>query len=232
MRLALLCTAAVTTLALAGVASAADGPTVHWNAGVATDYVDQGINMSPGDNPSFSLGASVESGKAYAGVQGRTVDNDAEDGAMTDIYAGYRWGVASLSMDSGVNYRAVSGGLGQDSYVQVYTAASHPLGSKAKVGGMIVYSPNETGASGSSVYGEVNGLYKVTNKLSVSAGYGQKSFDANSALDDYSTYNVGASYQLNKTLGVDVRYYDNDLDEAKFGRAAGDTVLASLTANF
>jgi opacity protein-like surface antigen len=47
---------------------------------------------------------------------------------------------------------------------------------------------------------------------------------------DYTTWNVGAAYQLTSRLAVDVRYHDTD--EHDFGDIYGSRAVASLKASF
>jgi hypothetical protein len=47
---------------------------------------------------------------------------------------------------------------------------------------------------------------------------------------DYTTWNLGAAYQLTERLGLDVRCFDTD--EPGFGSAYDSRVVASLKANF
>jgi opacity protein-like surface antigen len=47
---------------------------------------------------------------------------------------------------------------------------------------------------------------------------------------DYTTWNLGAAYQLTPHLAVDVRYHDTD--EHDFGDIYGARAVASLKATF
>ena len=221
--------AATLSALAAGPALAQDdeGPSFEFNLGAATDYVFRGVSNTD-ENPQVFGGVDVTSGLFYAGIWATNVDfNDSTD-AEVDIYAGFTPTVGAVSLDFGALYYAyVDAPSGADlDYLELQAKASVPLG-PATFGAGVYYVPDSYGHVDHSIYYEVNAEYAVGEKWSFSGALGRQEFDGGG---DYTTWNVGAGYQLTDHLGVDLRYHDTD--KHSFGKTYDSRVVLSAKVTF
>ena len=92
----------------------------------------------------------------------------------------------------------------------------------------VTRSQKETrAAEDEATYAEVNGAVSPADKWTVSGAVGRQWVSSDL---DYTTWNLGAAYQLTSNLAVDVRYHDTD--EHDFGDIYGSRAVASLKATF
>ncbi|MFS0710171.1 TorF family putative porin [Brevundimonas phoenicis] len=220
------CLVAVITLGLCTAPTDAKAQNVALNAAVATDYVFRGVSQNEGD-PAISAGVDATQGVFYAGAWAGNVSfaGDAE----IDLYAGVRPAFGGFDWDFGVVsyfYAGQPNGADYD-YVELKAAASRAVG-PATLGAAIYYSPDFFGASeDEATYAEINAAISPADKWMLSATLGRQWVSSDF---DYTTWNLGAAYQLTERLGLDVRYFDTD--EHGFGTAYDSRVVASLKANF
>ena len=98
----------------------------------------------------------------------------------------------------------------------------------ATLGAAVYYSPDFFGAAeDDATYAEVNGAVSPADKWTVSGAVGRQWVSSDL---DYTTWNLGAAYQLTDHLALDVRYFDTD--EHDFGSSYDSRVVASLKAVF
>jgi uncharacterized protein (TIGR02001 family) len=225
MRLLSTCAAAaaLALLASAGTASAEDA-TVTVNVAVTSDYVFRGFSQT-NEDPAFQAGFDITKGSFYVGGWASNVDFGNDTVAETDVYGGYRTEVAGFAVDVGLigyGYIKTPDGAGEP-YVEAKAAVSRAFG-PVTAGVAVYYSPDFFGAADSddATYVELNGAYTVLSNLTVSAAVGEQ-YLAAVAGDDYTTWNVGATYTFAGTpLALDVRYHDTDVDSAiSEGRVVG-----------
>ena len=236
MRLSLTSTATVALLALTtGVASQADaqaspaGPQWAFNVAGTSDYVFRGVSQTQED-PAISGGVDVTAGSFYAGTWASNVDfGDGDTKVEVDVYGGVRPQVAGWNLDLGViGYLYTNQPNGADyDYAEFKAAASRAVG-PATLGAAVYYSPDFFGASeDEATYVEANGSFAPVPKWTVSGAVGHQFV---SSAFDYTTWNVGAAYQLTSNLAVDVRYHDTDQHD--FGDIYGSRAVATLKATF
>jgi len=228
------CLIAVITLGLCTVPTDAKAqdvakgarPEIAFNATIGSDYVFRGVSQNDGD-PAISAGVDVTQALFYAGAWAGNVsfagDADADTDAEIDLYAGVRPAFGGFDWDFGVVgyvYAGQPDGADYD-YVELKAAASRAVG-RATLGAAIYYSPDFFGAS------EDEATYaSPADKWTLSAALGRQWVSSDF---DYTTWNLGAAYQLTERLGLDVRYFDTD--EHGLGSAYDSRVVASLKANF
>jgi uncharacterized protein (TIGR02001 family) len=227
------CLAAIIALGLCSAPAKAEdksGPDVAFNAAAATDYVFRGVSQTESD-PAVFGGVDVTQGLFYAGAWAGNVAfaGDADTDAEIDLYAGVRPEFGGFKWDLGVVsyfYAGQPDGADYD-YVELKAATSRAVG-PATLGAAIYYSPDFFGTSeDEATYAEINGAISPADKWTLSAAVGRQWVSSDF---DYTTWNLGAAYQLTQHLGLDVRYFDTD--EHDFGSAYGSRVVASLKASF
>ena len=209
-------------------ASQKTGPEVAFNAALGSDYVFRGVSQTEGD-PAISAGVDVTQGLFYAGAWAGNVSfaGDADTDAEIDLYAGVRPEFGGFNWDFGVVSYFYAGQPDGADYVELKAATSRAVG-PATLGAAIYYSPDFFGATeDEATYAEINGAISPADKWTISAAVGRQWVSSDF---DYTTWNLGAAYQLTDNLALDVRYFDTD--EHDFGAAYDGRVAASLKATF
>jgi len=227
------CLAAIITLGLCSSPVQAEnktGPDVAFNAAVASDYVFRGVSQTESD-PAVSAGVDVTQGLFYAGAWAGNVAfaGDADTDAEIDLYAGVRPEFAGFNWDFGVvSYFYANQPDGADyDYVELKAATSRAVG-PATLGAVLYYSPDFFGASeDEATYAEINAAISPADRWTLSAALGRQWVSSDF---DYTTWNLGAAYQLTDNLALDLRYFDTD--EHDFGDAYDSRAVVSLKAFF
>jgi uncharacterized protein (TIGR02001 family) len=204
-----------------------DGLDVAFNLGAATDYVFRGVSNTD-ENPQVFGGVDLTAGRFYAGVWASNVDYDDSTDAEVDVYVGFTpsWGPVSLDFGA-LYYSYVDAPSGSDSdYLELQAKGSVPVG-PLTLGAGLYYVPDSYGHVDHSSYYEVNGEYAVGEKLVLSGALGRQTFDGPG---DYTTWNLGAGYQLTDNLGLDLRYHDTD--KHSFGKVYDSRVVLSAKVTF
>ncbi|RZJ94567.1 MAG: hypothetical protein EON88_12310 [Brevundimonas sp.] len=223
--------AAAAVLAAAGLAFAAPASAedvdVSFNIGAVSDYVFRGFSQTD-EEPAIQGGVDIttESG-LYAGLWASNVDFYDSTDAEVDAYIGYRTEAAGFAWDVGlIGYGYVNDPNGSGyNYAEAKLAASRAVG-PATIGAAVYYSPNFFGkADDEAVYYELNGAFTPFDKLTISGAVGQQKLDVS---DDYTAWNLGASYALFGPVSLDVRYHGSDVD----GPLSDDRVVGGIKAVF
>ena len=206
------------------------GPQWSFNAAATSDYVFRGVSQTE-QEPAISGGVDVTAGQFYAGVWASNVSfpGDDDTNAEVDLYGGFRPEVAGWNLDLAVvGYLYANQPDGADyGYAEFKAAASRAVG-PATIGAAVYWSPDFFGASeDEATYVEVNAAVSPADKWIVSGGLGRQFLSSDF---DYTTWNLGAAYQLTTNLAVDVRYHDTD--EHDFGDTYGARAVASLKLVF
>jgi hypothetical protein len=94
---------------------------------------------------------------------------------------------------------------GGDTISELKAAVNHPMG-KGTIGAAMYLDTNEL----EDPYYEVNASYPLSNKWSVSGALG------NYELYGYTTKNIGVTYAINDTLGLDLRWADASKQPSTF----------------
>lgn len=216
-------TLAAAATALAGAATAQEFST---NIAVTSDYVWRGASQSDGDF-AVSGGIDYTHGIFYAGTWASTVDFGDGTDAEWDFYLGITPSAGGFDWDVGVTfYTYVGDPSGSDYNFTEFKVAAERSDGPLTWGGELHFSPNFTGGAGEALYAQANLAYEVAPSWSVSAALGHQWLDG----ADYLNWNLGVSYAINDTFGIDVRYHDTDVHA--WGSIFGDRVAVTLTAGF
>lgn len=225
-RAAAAATLATALIGLSSPTSAQSDVKVAWNVGVVSDYVFRGFSQT-GEDPAIQGGVDLTAGKFYAGAWASNVDFGDDTDAEVDLYGGYRTEAGGFALDFGVIaylYAGEPDGAGYN-YNEFKVAASRAVG-PATFGAAVYYSPDFFGADKEATYGEINAAFAPAPKWTVSGALGKQWLNVS---DDYTTWNLGVGYALTDKLGVDVRYYDTDVDGVP---GAEDRVVGAVKLAF
>ena len=202
--------AATAALALGTAAQAQDKPELSFNVGVASDYVFRGFSQTD-SKPQIYGGADVGIGVFYAGTWISNVDFGDSTDMEYDLYAGFKPTVGPVSLDVGIvryGYTNQSDGADLD-FWEGKVAGSVPAG-KGTIGAAVYYTPENFNQTGKATYVELNGSMPVNEKLSVSGAIGHQALEGPL---DYETWNLGVGYAINDVFGIDLRYWDTNVDK-------------------
>lgn len=223
--------AVTAALALGTAAQAQDKPEFSFNVGVASDYMFRGFSQSDNTQQVYG-GADVGIGIFYAGTWLSNVDfRDNSTDMEYDLYAGFKPTLGPVSLDVGiVRYGYTNQPDGDDlDFWEGKVAGSIPAG-KGTVGAAVYYTPENFDQTGKATYVELNGSMPVTDKLSVSGAIGRQSVEGPS---DYETWNLGVGYAINDVFGIDLRYWDTNVEKADdTPKVATGRIVVGLKAAF
>ncbi len=217
--------AALLTMTAAGAASAQDAD-VAFNAAVSSDYVFRGVSQTDED-PAFSAGVDLTLDSFYAGAWISNVDFGDDTKGEFDVYGGFRTEAAGFNFDFGVvGYLYIDEPSSADyNYVEYKAAVSRAVG-PITAGAVVFYSPDFFGPDDEAVYYEANLAFAPADGWTISGAVGHQALDVS---DDYTTWNVGASYALTDVYVLDVRYHDTDIDGLAI---AEDRIVGTIKALF
>jgi uncharacterized protein (TIGR02001 family) len=213
-------------IGLAAPASAQNTVDVAWNVGAVSDYVFRGFSQT-GEDPAIQGGVDLTSGSFYAGAWASNVDFGDDTDAEVDVYGGYRTEAGGFALDFGViGYLYVGEPDGADyNYAEFKAAASRAVG-PATFGAAVYYSPDFFGIDDEATYAEVNAAFSPADKWTISGAVGKQWLNVT---DDYTTWNAGVGYALTDKVGIDVRYYDTDVDGVP---GAEDRIVGAIKLAF
>lgn len=221
--LALLASAA--TIGAAGVANAE--ASFSGNVALTSDYVFRGVSQSDSDI-AIQGGFDYTNGMFYAGTWASSIDF-ADDGTVeVDVYGGVRPTVGPFTLDFGVIgyfYPGIDSDSNADMW-ELKAGASIAPAEGLTLGGALYYSPEFTFTDeDSALYAEINAAYTINDMFSVSGALGNQNVDTDTPLfgdeDSYTTWNIGGTLSV-AGFGVDLRYFDTDIDPEFTNPASGD----------
>ena len=207
MKKTLVAAVAISALLAGGAAMAQDeAGSLSYNIAVTSNYVWRGVTQTDNE-AALQGGIDYKKGMFYAGVWGSNVKFDyGDNGADTevDLYMGLTPTAGDFAFDFGAIAYTYPGS-GGDVISELKAAVNHPMG-KGTIGAAM-YLDAETLED---PYYEVNASYPLTDKWSVSGALG------NYEMYGYTTKNIGFTYAINDTLGLDLRWADASKQPSTF----------------
>lgn len=162
--------------------------------------------------------AFLQIGDVQAGGQWKNVSSPVAKGeGAAFVNANRKFGALQLTVGAAYKFQtSVRGPTDSDAFefTGAVTRKFGKLGTRVSV----VYSPNDFGGTGSSVYLEGGPTLDIGKTVRISANLGRRERVGS---PDYTSFNAGASTTLFKKLTIDARYYDtahSDLGEPYHGR--------------
>ena len=226
-----LTTAAITATALlccATAASAQDGGSWSFAFGAATDNRSKDASKSGGDP--FVWGEAEwrsASGLFYAGPSFETIESSGSDLEVA-LNAGVRPEFAGFDLDLNAKHKwQVDANPGTDDDSWEFTADVKRSIGPASGRVRLQYSPDSTGSTEAWTWVAARVGWDFNEKLNASAEIGRREQD-NSV--DYTGYNVGVTYALNRTVELDVRWHGTDAEVP--GEQYADSLVAGVSFAF
>jgi hypothetical protein len=172
---------------------------------VSSHGMSKGISQS--DGPQFIPKAFVEHGGVQAGAQWKNVSQSGAKGEFTAFVSATRR-LGSLQLSAGASYKVSTATKpGWDSRsLELNASAARKIGKVSfKLSG--IYSPDDIGPSGQSIYVEGGASFDPAKTLRLSANLGRRHRGGS---PDYTSFNAGVTKTLFKGFGIDARYYRTD----------------------
>jgi uncharacterized protein (TIGR02001 family) len=209
------------------------------NAALTTDYVFRGFSQSS-EGPAVQAGFDATCGMFYAGVWGSSIDfgyafnGNAFASLELDAYGGVKFNTGKIAWDVGVIYysypnHASGGGFfgtRNPEYFEFKVGASGEVWKGGTLGGTVFYSPDYSGETGSvwTVEGSFSQTLptifgKITPTFSALIGYQKgedsayKTFTVANGDNNYTYWNAGLTFALDKNWSLDVRYWDTNISD-------------------
>ena len=207
MKKTLVAAVAISALFAGGAAMAQDDAGhLSYNIAVTSNYVWRGVTQTD-DKAALQGGVDYKNGMFYAGVWGSNVDFAYGDGnadTELDLYMGLTPTIGDFAFDIGAIAYTYPGS-GGDPISELKLGVSHSMG-KGTIGAVVYLDSEEL----QDPYYEVNASYPLTDKWSVSGALG------NYEMYGYTTKNIGFTYAINSTLGLDLRWADASKQPSTF----------------
>jgi hypothetical protein len=188
---------------------------------VSSHGMSKGISQS--DGPQFIPKLFVERSGVQAGAQWKNVSQSGAKGEFAAfLNATHRF--RALQLTGGATYKiSTATRPGWDSRsLELNAAAVQKVGKKLSFKLSGIYSPNDIGPSGKSLYVEGGASFDASKTFRVSANVGSRQREGS---PDYTSFNAGVTKTLFKRLGVDARYYRTDRDN--LGYTYRDRIVVS-----
>jgi hypothetical protein len=171
----------------------------------ASHGMSKGVSQT--DDGQFIAKLFVAHGDVQAGTQWKNVSQSGASGEFSAfLNVSHRFG--ALQLTGGGAYKISTGakpGWDQRS-LELNAAATRKLGRfSLRVGG--IYSPDDLGPAGQSLYVEGGPSFDLDKGLRISANVGRRERDG---APDYTAFNAGVTKTVFKRLSLDARYYRTD----------------------
>jgi hypothetical protein len=187
-------------------------PAIEFN--LATRGISKGLAQTKG--PQLLVRGELASGHLFFGAYAKNVTSTSSDGEA-GLSVGLRATAAGLDVAASATWkRAIDPAAGSDANaLEVSTSASRRFG-RLTPKLSAVWSPNDLGSTGRTLFAEAGMSYRLVKALSASAALGRRQRTGG---PDYTAWNAGFAWSYGKRLTLDARYYDTDGGSAQPYRA-------------
>ena len=199
-------------------------PDPGFEISVASRGMSKGVAQT--DGVQFIPKAHLQIGDVQIGGQWKNVTSTVADGeAAVSVTYAPKVGPYQLSFGGAYKFQTNVKSETDDTSWEFTGSASRKF-DRLTVKGSAVYSPDDLGTSGHSLYLEGGPSFEINGTTRVSANIGHRTREAGV---DYTSFNAGISKTLFKKATFDLRYYDtaqSDLGEIYHGRVVLSGKLA------
>lgn len=187
-------------------------PAIEFN--IASTGMSKGLAQT--DGPQFLARGELGFGKVYVGGYVKNVTSSSSDGEAAAL-VGLRTSAGGFDLGASASWkRAIDPAPGSDAN------ALEAIGSVSRRFGPItprvslVWSPDDLGSTGRTVFAEAGASYRLTKTLSASGVIGRRERTGGF---DYTAWNAGMAWTPEKHVTLDLRYYDTNRGDAHPFRA-------------
>lgn len=187
-------------------------PSIEFN--LSSTGMSKGIAQTNG--PQWLVRGELAFADFYLGAHAKNVSSSTADGEAAALI-GIRRSLAGFDVGATAAWkRAINPVPGSDvNSLELSGSVAHSMGPfTPRVS--IVWSPDDVGTTGHTVFAEAGASYVLAKALVASAAVGRRHRIGGI---DYTAWNAGLSWSAYKHFTVDVRYYDTDADAGQPYRA-------------
>ena len=186
--------------------------------------ISKGLAQTTG--PQVLTRGEVAFGPVYVGAYAKNVDSSTSDGEAAAL-VGFRGTADGFDISLSAAWkRAIDPSKGSDSNaLEMSASAARKFGSFSPRLS-VVWSPDDLGGTGRTIFAEAAAGYRLSRTLSAGAAVGRRERSGGA---DYTAWNAGLAWNPRKQLTIDLRYYDTDGGSAQPFRAR---VVASARMKF
>ncbi|WAC48175.1 TorF family putative porin [Asticcacaulis sp. SL142] len=210
------------------VQAAESGPfDIGGQVSIGNDGVVKGVSETNGNAQAVGT-LTVSKGMFFAGTKVKNVKGSDGSDAQTQLFAGIKGDIAGFKTGLQFLYKANQNARpGVDDDFYEWQGDISRTVDKTTVKYTTVYSADSSGSTKEAWWHDLGVSQKLNTKWTVSGSVGLRRVTPKK---DYTAYNLGATYALNKTTSLDMRYYDTDKHE--YGKRFGDRVVLTLSRKF
>lgn len=188
---------------------------------IASRGMSKGIAQTQ-DEPQAILKASGKSGPLEIGGQWKNVTSTSAKGEAA-IFLNASHTLGKLRINGGAAYKfqtGVSGNPDSDSFE--FTAGANLGLGRLSLRATAIYSPDDLGSAGQSLYVEGGPAFEITKTIRLSGNVGRRERDGS---PDYTSFNLGVTKTIARSIALDARYHDTV--QSELGRQFKPRVVVS-----
>jgi uncharacterized protein (TIGR02001 family) len=178
-------------------------PSIEFN--LASTGMSKGLAQT--DGPQAVVRGELAFGSLYLGAYAKNVDSSSSDGEAAALI-GFRTKAGGFDLSASAAWkRAIHPAADSDAdALEVSAAIARPMAAfTPRVS--IVWSPDDLGSTGHTIFAEAGASYRMAKTLTASAAIGRRERQGGA---DYTAWNAGLSWVPAKRVALDLRYYDTD----------------------
>lgn len=178
-------------------------PSIEFN--LSSVGMSKGIAQTKG--PQLLVRGELAFADIYLGAYGKNVSSSTADGEAAALI-GVRTRAAGFDFAASAAWkRAINPVPGSDvNAVEVSGSVARPMG-RFTPRLSLVWSPDDVGGTGRTIFAEAGASYVLTKSLVASAALGRRQRIGGL---DYTAWNAGVAWAPYKAVTLDLRYYDTD----------------------
>lgn len=178
-------------------------PSIELN--LASRGISKGLAQTKG--PQLLVRGELAFGRVYLGGYAKNVSSTSADGEAAAL-VGLRTSAAGFDLAASAAWkRAINPADGSDANaLELGGSVSRKLG-KLVPRLSLVWSPDDLGGTGRTMFAEAGASYNIAKALTASAAIGRRERNGG---PDYSAWNAGFAWSPAKPVTLDARYYDTD----------------------
>lgn len=197
--------------------------------GIEISFASTGMSkgISQTDGAQIVARGELAFGKIFVAALGKNLTSPSTEGEM-QLSAGGRFKLQRADVTVSVAYKRWldTSGNPDEEAAELIVSASQAMG-KFSPRAQLIYSPDELGSTTYSIYAEAGLGWKPMSDLTLGVNVGRRR--RGNGLE-YTSFNAGASYALNRNFTAELRFYDTDRSniDSPFKRR----LVAALRAKF